>query len=192
MDDCNVRRIQYVVQECKMEKRVQRIEQRQEQHGSNDIEIQVHHCGTLCVLGSANAREQRGYAGADVLTHDDGNRNAIGNAAGERQRLQNTDRSGRTLNDSGDDRASEHAEDRIAESGHDAHKLRHVRQRRNRGGHHVHAVHQNRKTAQDGADGLLLLFLGKHDQNHADDGKHRRKRRWLEQLNQQRASLNAG
>ena len=65
----------------------------------------------VCTEGGQNGGDAR----ADVLPHDDGDRRAIADRAGRRERLQDTDRGGRGLHDAGQNRTGQHTENGIGE-----------------------------------------------------------------------------
>ena len=66
------------------------------EHGcADDVERNMNRSDSLCVFIYADTRNQRGYAGADVLSHDNRQRHTVGDVARERQCLQYTDRRSR-------------------------------------------------------------------------------------------------
>ena len=192
VDDGDARGVGAAFQERKREHRVDRIEHDHEQDRADKVEVQVNQRRAAGVLARADTGEQRRHAGADVLAHDDRQRRRILHCAGYAQRLKNTDRRRRALDDRRQQHARDHAHDRVGEHQQDIREFRHIRQRLHRVAHHVHAAHQHRKAHEDGADIVLLLRLGEHDERHADDRHDRRKAARLEQLDKQAAALKAG
>ena len=67
-----------------------------------------------CGVGSDRG-EQRSDTGTDVLPHDDRYGQSDGNRTGQSQRLQNTDRCGRRLDNGCDDGSEQKSEQRILE-----------------------------------------------------------------------------
>ena len=59
----------------------------------------MNHGGAAGILVGTHRGDQRGNAGADVLTHDNGNGTAVGDHAGGAQRLQNTHAGAGALDD---------------------------------------------------------------------------------------------
>ena len=81
----------------------------QENDCSDDVEIQVDHGGALGIFIGADAGDQGSNAGADVLTHDDGEGCRIGDCPRRGKRLQDTDGSRGALDNSCDHGADQHA-----------------------------------------------------------------------------------
>ena len=191
MDHSDARGVGRVIQEREREDRVDRIEARHEQNGTDQVEVQVNQGCAARVLARADGGQQRRHTGTDVLAHDDRQRRTILHSARHAQRLQNTDRRGGGLDHSCQQETRDHAQDRIGEHQQNVREFRHVGQRLNRRAHHVHAVHQHGEADQDLADVVLLLALGEHDEGHAAKRHDGREGRGLEQLNKEVAALNA-
>lgn len=89
-------------------------------------------------------------------------RHTVGNAAGQRQSLQNTHGSGGTLDNTCEDRADQHAQKGIAEGHQQVRELGHIGQRADGIAHQAHAEHQNGKAQEDCPDVLLPGIFGHH------------------------------
>ena len=143
------------------------------EHGADDVEGEMHEGGALGVFGRTDRGEKRGDTGTDILTHDDRDRRAVGNASRDRERLQNTHRGGAGLNDRRQHRAREHAEDRVLEQQEQLGKLGNIGKSLDRARHDVHTEHQGRKAEKDHAEVLLLFAFAehiKHDAEEREDG----------------------
>ena len=189
MDDGDARRVRRAVHKRKREHRVDGVEHDHEQHRADDVKIQVDQRRALGVLARADGRDQRGHAGADVLTHDDRQRRAVFHRARHAQRLQNADGGGGRLDDRRQQRARNHAQNRVGEHQQQVRKFRHVRQRLDRAAHHLHAGHQHGEADHNAARVVLFIALGKEQQAHADKRQHRRERRRFAQRQQQAVAL---
>ena len=95
--------------------------------GADEVEGDVDHRHPARIAVDADAAQECGHAGADVLTHDDGQGHAVGDAAGEGEGLENTYGGGGGLNHPGEHRAHQHAQEGVGEGGEDGVELRHVR-----------------------------------------------------------------
>ena len=166
-------------------------EHREPHGGANDIEGQMYQRRPFGVLGGAHGGNQRSDAGADVLSHDDGNGRAIGDLSGAGQCLQNTDRGGAGLNDGSQNGTRQHSQHRILE--HDKHlpEFRNVFQPGYRAGHGLHSEHQRGKTKQNRSGVLLFAVFRKQVADHAYQRKNRRERRGLEQADKYISAFNA-
>ena len=156
---------------AEMDQRVQAVEQGQEEHRADEVEGHMDRRDLFRVAFDADAGDQGGDAGADILAHDDGNGHAVGNISRQSQGLQNAHRRGRALNDAGKQRADQNAQERITEGGEQAGKLRHIRQRADGTAHELHAVHQHGKAYQNRADVPASGLLGHHDKDGTHHGK---------------------
>ena len=163
----------------------------QAHNGADDVEHQMHHRSPPGVLGGTHAGQQRGDAGADVLTHDNGDGCGIGHGAGGGQGLQNAHGGRRGLDDSGEHRAHENAQNGVRE--HQKHLLefRHIFQAADRAGHGLHAEHQGRKPQKDHAGVLLLAVLHEHVVHNAHQRKNGGKRAGLQQPDEDVPAFNA-
>ena len=179
------------VHEFKMAYGVQAVEAGQEDRHADDVEVQMHHGGTAGVLVGAHRGDQGGDAGADVLTHDDGDGAAVGDDAGGAQRLQDADAGTGTLDDAGDQCTHQNAQNGVGEAGEQTGEPGLVLQRKHRIGHGGHTGHQHGKADEDGADAFFLLTLT-HIQQNADKCKQRAERSGFEHLDQQAVALQTG
>ncbi len=170
-----------------MEDGVQPVEQAQAHHRADEVERDVHDGDLAGVLVDADGRDERRDAGADVLTHDDRDGDAIGDLARGSQRLQNADGGGGGLDHARDDRADEHAEQRVLKRRQDARKGLGILQTGNGASHERHAVHQNGEADHDLADVALAGLFAHHDEHNADKRDDRGEILRLEQLDPARA-----
>ena len=138
--------------------------------GTEDIHRQVDAGNALCVGVGADAGDHRSDTGTDILTHNDGSGNAVGDHAGGRQCLQNGNRCGRTLDQSGEQSTYHNTNNGVVEADHHIGKLGQVGQSFHGIFHKVHAVHQNGKAHKDGTDALFLITLGTHQHQNTDEG----------------------
>ena len=140
----------------------------------------------------ADAGEEGGDAGADVGAHDDGNRHGVGDGAGQRQGLQDTDGGGGALDQAGEQGADQNAQKGVVEPHHHFGELGKLRQGADGVLHQVHAVHQYGEADADGADAFALVVFGKHQHQDADKGHDGGKVLRLEHLDKDIAALYAG
>ena len=106
-----------VVPEGKTDDGIEGIDHHDKEDGTDQVEIEMDHGGPLGVFIGAQGGQQGGDAGTDVLAHDDGDGSGIGDGAGGGHGLENTHRSGRTLDDAGDHQAHQNAQDGVGEQG---------------------------------------------------------------------------
>ena len=116
----------------------------------------------------------------------------VGEAAGERQRLQNTHRCRRALDDGGEQGGHHKAQQGVLQPRQDRRKFRHLCQRAYGVAHHHHAVHEYGEAHQYGADAFLLILFAHHHHHNADDGQDGRKVFGLQHLQPHIAALDAG
>ena len=109
--DEGCRLIQYDGMQCQ----VHDPKYRQPRGGADDVEQEVHQCGTTRVFIGTDTRKDRRDTGTDVLTHNDRNSGTEGDLAGCCQRLQDTDGCRAGLDDRGEHRACQHTQQRILE-----------------------------------------------------------------------------
>ena len=184
-------RVDGCVDDGRPEKQVNRYKQQQKHGAADNIEGDVDDADLSGAAAGADGGDHRGDAGADVLSHDNGQRRAVGDDTGQGQRLQNAHRGGGRLDDRGEHRAHQHPQQGIAEGGEQFGEAGHFPQRLHRAGHHLHAVHQHGEAHKNGAHVLFLLALGGHGHDHADHGQHQGEILGLEQLHHRAASLDA-
>ena len=164
----------------------------QAENTADGVQRNVQKCHASGLGGGTDGGDQCGDTGTDVLTHDDGKCHAKGDAARQRQRLQNTHRSGRTLDQAGEQCTDEHAHHGIVEVNEQLSKLRHIGQRADGIAHHIHTEHQNGKTHENGAQRLLFVALGQHDEADADKGQNGREVDGLEHLHPEAGAFDTG
>ena len=163
----------------------------QAHNGADDVEHQMHHRRPPGVFSGAHAGQQRGDAGADVLTHDNGDGGGVGHGAGGGQRLQNAHGGRGGLDDSGEHRAHENTQNRVREHQEHLPEFRHIFQAADRAGHGLHAEHQGRKPQKDHAGVLLLAVLHEHVVHNAHQRKNGGKRAGLQQPDEDVPAFNA-
>ena len=164
-----------------------------EAHDSADqVEGDVDHGHPLGVAADADGGDQGGDTGADVLAHDDGDGHAVGDGAGHSQGLQNTHGGGGGLDDAGEGRAHQHAQQGIGEGGHQFGELRHIRQRGHGAAHQFHAVHQDGKAHHHPAHVPAALLFRAHDEQDARQGHQGGEVLGLEKVDKEAVALNAG
>ena len=159
--------------------------------GADDVEHQMHHCRPPGVLGGTHAGQQRGDAGADVLTHDNGDGGGIGHGAGGGQRLQNAHGGRGGLDDSGEHRAHKNAQNGVREHQEHLLKFRHVFETADCAGHGLHAEHQCGKSQEDHAGVLFLAVLHEHVVHNAHQRKNGGKGAGLQQPDEDVPAFNA-
>ena len=180
-----------LVQNRRRKERAHRAEQDQADDCADHVEGKVDQCGALRIFIRADGGEQRRDARADVLAHDDGDGRAIADGSRDGQRLQNADGSRAGLDDAGQHRAGQHAEDGICKCKEQLRELRHILQPGDRAGHRLHAEHQRGEAQQDHAGVFFLAALAEHVQNNADQGQNWRERRRLQQLHPHGVALDS-
>ena len=134
VDDRDLERVDRLVDEGEVQQQICRLKYRQPDDRADDIEAQMHDGGPVGIFIRADGRKHGRHAGADVLAHDDGDRRAIADRAGRRERLQDTDRGGRGLHDAGQNRTGQHTENGIGEHQEELCEVRVVAQARDRAG----------------------------------------------------------
>ena len=172
-----------------MHKEICRVKQNHKHNRSDQVEIKMDKRGPFCILFRSNRRNQGGYTSTDILSHDDRDRSPIRHRTSHTQRLQNTDRSRRALNDRSQNRTGQHTKHRIFEHQKDVCEFRHVCQRLHCSAHCLHTKHQNCKSDHDRTGIFFLVFPGKKKKTDTDDRKNRRKRRRLEHFNHKAVTL---
>ena len=195
MHESNAEGIDIGIGKGEVEDRICAIEQKQADHSADEVKGNVHDTDLLGILGDADGGDDSGYAGADVLTHDDGKRNTVADAAAQSQCLQHCNGSCRGLDDAGNNCAQKNTEDRADERGFEEINglLENggIFQTVNAVAHHLHAVHQNGEADADGTDVLVLVLLAHHDHDDADEGNDQGKVFGLEKVDPA-CALNAG
>ena len=178
--------------ERKIHKKVQEIEQAHKDGRTDDVEVKVYHSRPFCIFAGSHCGEKGGHTGTDVLAHDDRQGHIIAHCSGHAEGLQNTNGSGRTLDDCCQKGSCQHTEERVGETGQKAGKFRHICQRFHRSAHGLHSGHQDGKTKKDGSDIFLFLIFAEHDKNHTDQSQNRPKCGGFTELHHKVAALNTG
>ena len=163
-----------------------------QQHGdADDIEQQVNDRRAAGVLIRADGGEHGGDGGADVLPHDDGDGGGVADRAGGGERLQDADGGGAGLDDAGEHRADQHAEDRIPEGKEQIRERGDLREAGDRAAHRLHAEHERGKAEENGAGVLFLCVLAEHIEDDADERENGREGAGLEQPQPDARALDA-
>ena len=168
-----------------------RINGDQKDDRTDQVKIEVHHRRAACVLRAAQRGQECRDTGADILAQDDRHCCRPADHARGGQRLQNTDRSGRGLDDRRDARADQHAQHRVGDRSEQLGKLRQVRQRGDRAFHHRHADEQNTKAGENICNIARAALFGQHHDNDARQHNQIRQIARLEQIHQQVAAAGA-
>ena len=179
-------------QEGKTEERVAAAQNDESHRCADEIKGDMDHGHPLGVAADADGGDQGRDAGADVLPHDDGDGHAVGDGAGHGQRLQDTNGSGGGLDDAGEGRAYQHAQQGIGESGHKVSEFRHIRQRGHGAAHQLHAVHEDGKAHHHPAYVPAALLFGTHDQQDARQSQQGGEVLGLQEIDKKAFALNAG
>ena len=130
----------------------------------------MHHGGPLRVPVGSHRGQKGGDAGADILSHDDGDGGGIADLSRHRQRLQDAYGGGAGLNHAGQHSARQHAQDRIFEGQKQLGKGGHIPQPRHGGAHGLHAEHQRGKAQKDGAGVPLFAVFAVHVEENTQQG----------------------
>ena len=141
MAECDANSADGLCQEGQIQEHLTAKQGQQTQSGADEVKGDVDDGHPLGVAADADRGDQSRNAGADVLAHDDGDSDAVGDGAGHGQCLQNANGGGGGLDDAGEGSAYQHAQEGIGEGGHEVGKARHICQRRHRAAHQLHAVH---------------------------------------------------
>ena len=121
----------------------------------------------------SHRREHGGDAGADVLAHDDGDGGAVADLTGFGQSLKDTYRGGAGLDQGGEDRSGQQAQEGVLEGDEKLLEGGDLPQAGHRAGHGLHAEHQRGKPQKDGTRIPPLVILFGHIEDNADKGQHR-------------------
>ena len=137
-----------------------------ENHRADDVEEQVHRRRALGGGVCARARQQRRDASADILPEEDEDGAVQPNQPLRDERLQDADAGGGGLQDGGDARADQHAQNRVVDGRHRLLEALPRPQRLHRAGHGVHADEQDAQAHRDGAELLGgSVLVGKIREN---------------------------
>ena len=139
--ECDANSADGLCQEGQIQEHLTAKQGQQTQSGADEVEGDVDDGHPLGIAADADRGDQSRNAGADVLAHDDGDSDAVGDGAGHGQCLQNANGGGGGLDDAGEGGAYQHTQEGIGEGSHEVGKARHICQRRHRTAHQLHAVH---------------------------------------------------
>ena len=131
-------------------------EHREPDDRTYDVKGKVDNSGALGVLVGAEGREERGHAGTDVLSHDDGNGGSIGHRPRGGQSLQDTHRGRAGLDDTRHHGADDHTQNRIGEGEEEVLEFGNIGQTLDGVAHGIHTEHQGGKAQEDGTHVLLF------------------------------------
>ena len=159
--------------------------------GADYVEGKVNNGGSLCIFGCTHGGKNRGYAGTNVLTHDDGNCRAKGDLSGRGQRLQNTDRCRGGLNDSRENSTGKYTEDGVGEGNEQLLESGNILESLDGARHGLHTEHQRSKAQKNHAGIFFLAALAEHKVNNTDQGKNGGERGRLKQLYPQNVAVKA-
>ena len=172
MDVCNGALVHHIAPHGDADGELHRIDQRQQDHTADDVEVQVDERCPLTILGGAADGEQRGERRTDMCTQNDGNGRAEGDKPCAGQCLQNTHRSGGGLDDHGDHHAHQNAQNGVGHGDEQILKDGALPQGSNAGIHQAHAGKQNAEAQHDLADILLFGIAQEHIKNAANKRHH--------------------
>ena len=153
------------------------------------IDEQVDEGGTLAVEVRAQRGQQHRHSRADGDAHHDRQRDLKGDRSRDGQRLQNTHRSGRTLQNAGEHHAHQNTQQRVGKAGQNADERFALPQGGHRAGHGRHPVHQHGEAQQNLAHVAVGGLFVEHPQDDADDGHHAGDHVGAEQLHHAAAAL---
>ena len=145
-----------------------------EHNCANGIEHQMDDCRTLGSLMGSQTGQKRGYAGTDILSQGDKYRRAPVDQAVGRQRLQNTHRRGRALNQSRNRQTGQHTQNRIpAQYPEGLRENRRVPVRSNRAGHKAQSDKQYAETNENFTHIHDFFLFGKQQHKSSDSNQKR-------------------
>ena len=145
----------------------ERIVKRTDNDHTDEVGVEIGQSGTLAVLGRADHGEQHRYARPDIHAENHRQAGVIGDAAGQADRLQNTDAGRATLHHRRDENPRQHTERRIVvEAEENTLETGILGQGFHRGTDHVHGEQERTEPDQYHADFLTGVFAP--DEPHAD------------------------
>ena len=170
------------MEELPINKQTQAVEHNGEQHSTGNFVNQMQRCSTAGIPVCTDSTHHCGDTSTDVLTQNDGNCRTEGDHTGDTQTLQNTDGSGGGLDHSGQHSTKHNTQNGILKGNHQLCEPGFVFQELHGIAHDLHTGHQSHKAQQDGADALLLLALGEHEQHDTDHTQNGGQGSGLEEL----------
>ena len=173
MNNRNIPHVGCNAVESKSNHCVQNVVATEHNDNRNNVKVQVHQCRTLTVLGRTHGGQHCGDTSTDILTHDDRDGDTVRDRARRGQRLQNTDGCRGGLHDRGQHGTCKNAKEGIFKHDQQLAELGNLLEHGNRIRHDIHTRHQHAKAQKNKADLLISVFLCKHTEHNADQGKDR-------------------
>ena len=127
---------------------------------------------TFCRLGRPCTCHHCRHTGSDVLAIDDENRRVQTNRSRCRQRLQNANRSRRTLNQRCEHKANQQAQEGVLHLDEQITEKFRFAQRLHRRAHHGHPIEQNAKSADDLPNMLMVVIFTEHHHHDAQENRN--------------------
>ena len=172
MDVCNGALVHHIAPHGDADGELHRIDQRQQDHTADDVEVQVDERGPLTILGRAADGEQRGERRTDMRTQNDGDGRTEGDKPCAGQCLQNTHGGRRGLDDHGDHHAHQNTQNGVCHSDEQILKDCALPQGCHAGIHQAHAGKQDTEAQHDLTDILLFGIAQEHIKNAANKRHH--------------------
>ena len=176
------------VQKREMHRGIDRIEHDAPDERADDVNEQIDIGGALALDARAERGQQHRYGRADGDAERDREGDRERDRARDGQRLQDADGGGGALQNAGEHRADEHAEQGVGKTGQQADERLAVLERGDGAAHCGHAVHQHGEAEQDIADVVPGLTPAEHPQDDADHGDDAGERRGAQQRHPARAA----
>ena len=181
MDVCNGALVHHIAPHGDADGELHCIDQRQQDHAADDVEVQVDERRPLAILGGAADGEQRGERCTDMRAQNDGDGRAEGDKPCAGQCLQNTHGGRRGLDDHGDHHAHQNTQNGVGHGDEQILKDCALPQGCHAGIHQAHAGKQNAEAQHDLADIFLFGIAQEHIKNAANKRHHRGKGLGLDQ-----------
>ena len=142
-----------------------------EQNGAEHVEHQVDDGGALGVAAGADGGQNGGDTGADVLSEEDVYRAVQADYPTKGQRLQDTHRGGGGLDQSGEGRSRQNADNGVGEGAHQIDKGGPFPQGLHGRAHHLHTDKEHAQAGQNISVVVNLGLLQKDHHGHAHKGE---------------------
>ena len=172
MDVCNGALVHHIAPHGDADGKLHRIDQCQQNHAADDVEVQVDERCPLTILGGAADGEQRGERRTDMRAQNDRNGRAEGDKPCAGQCLQNTHGGGGGLDDHGDHHAYQNTQNGVGHGDEQILKNCALPQGCYAGIHQAHAGKQDTEAQHDLADVLLFGIAEEHIKNAANKRHH--------------------
>ena len=172
MDVCNGALVHHIAPHGDADGELHRIDQCQQDHAADDVEVQVDERCPLTILGGAADGEQRGERRTDMRAQNDRNGRAEGDKPCAGQCLQNTHGGGGGLDDHGDHHAHQNTQNGVGHGDEQILKDCAFPQGCYAGIHQAHAGKQDTEAQHDLADVLLFGIAEEHIKNAANKRHH--------------------